>query len=191
MRRLLAVWLIAALALVPAGCGGPAGEAGERATTATQDAAYNETDVMFAQMSVAHISQGDQVVALAERRATGTEVRQLAAELRSQWRTESATMTGWLTAWGQPLAADPNAGAHAGHGDLHSLRASDIAELAAARGADFDRTALSLLVGHLHNCVETSRLEAGGGKYPPAISLAATMTTTRQAQVQKMLTLLA
>jgi hypothetical protein len=34
-------------------------------------------------------------------------------------------------------------------------------------------------------------METAGGSYPPAISLAAGLTTTRQAQIQRMLTLIA
>ncbi len=171
------------LALALSGCGA--------AEPAARAPALNDTDLMFLQMSTEHIRQGDPVVALAEQRATDPEVKSLAAELRSQWQTEAATMTGWLTDWKQPPSAAPDAGAHAGHGDLHSLRAEDVAELEAAKGEDFDRTALSLLLGHLHNSVETTRMETAGGSYPPAISLAAGMTTARQAQIQKMLTLIA
>ena len=180
MRRLL-VLLIAALVLT--GCGQPAKPA---VTTP-----FNDVDVMFLQMGLAQIAEGDEVAALAVQRAGSAEIRTLATELRTQWQAESGTMQRWLLGWQQPLTADPGAGAHAGHGDLHSLRRSDIAELRAAKGADFDRTALSLLLGHLHNSVEVTRLEAGGGAYPPAKDLAATMTQTRLAQIQRMLTLVA
>ena len=181
VRRFGVFAVVVGLAL--SGCGG-----GE---PAAQAPAFNDTDVMFLQMSVEHIRQGEPVVALAEQRATDPEVKSLATELRSQWKTETATMTGWLADWKQSPSAAADAGAHAGHGDLHSLRAADVAELEATTGADFDRTALSLLLGHLHNSVETTRMETAGGSYPPAISLAAAMTAARQAQIQKMLTLIA
>ncbi|MFI7603051.1 DUF305 domain-containing protein [Actinoplanes sp. NPDC049681] len=153
--------------------------------------AYNGTDVMFLQMSLAYIDQGDQVVAVAAQRATAPRLRALAAELAGQWRSEGLTMGRWLTGWQQPPSADPTAGAHAGHGDLHSLRPSDIAELTAAKGEQFDRTAVSLLLGHLHNCVEVSRMEAAGGAYPPARALAERMTAARQIQIQRLLALAA
>jgi uncharacterized protein (DUF305 family) len=153
--------------------------------------AFNATDVMFLQMAVEHIRQGDPVAELAEQRAHDPRVRAVAAELRGQWRGEAETMRAWLAGWRQPASADPGAGAHAGHGDAHSLRPADLAELAAARGADVDRTALSLLLGHLHNCVAVTRMEAAGGRYPPAQALAETMTAQRQAQIQRMLLLAA
>ena len=176
MRRTVVALLTA---LVLTGCGDPAAPAG------------NDTDVMFLQMSLEHVRQGDEVVALAEQRAADPRVRTLAGELRAQWATEAATMRDRLTAWDRPLTADPDAGAHAGHGDLHSLRPADVAELRAAQGETFDRTALSLLLGHLHNGVETARMETAGGADPATVSLAATLTTTRQEQIRTMLTLLA
>jgi uncharacterized protein (DUF305 family) len=148
---------------------------------------FNDVDVMFLQMGLEQIKEGDQVAALAEQRAADAGIRAVATELRGQWRTESGTMRRWLLGWAQPLTANPAASAHAGHGDLESLRPADIAELRAAGGADFDRTALSLLLGHLHNCVETTRMESGGGEYPPAINLATAMTAARQSQIQRML----
>jgi uncharacterized protein (DUF305 family) len=178
--RRLAAALLMLLAL--AGCA---------AEPAPPPPAFNGTDVMFLQMSLDYIRQGDQVVELAGERAADPRVRALITELGGQWQTEAGTMQRWLAGWQQPPSADPSAGAHAGHGDLHSLRPADIAELAAARGADFDRTAVSLLLGHLHNCVEVARMEATGGQYPPAKALAATMATRRQAQIQDLLALAA
>jgi uncharacterized protein (DUF305 family) len=179
------VWRALALlaVLVVAGCGEPAAPV---ATTG-----FNDVDVMFLQMGLEQINEGDQVAALAEQRATTPEIRALATELRDQWRAESGTMLRWLVAWRQPLTPQQDPSAHAGHGDLHSLRPSDIAELRAARGPDFDRTALSLLLGHLHNCVATTRMESTGGAYPPAKNLAESMTVARQRQIQKMLVLVA
>ncbi|MEV4709161.1 DUF305 domain-containing protein [Actinoplanes sp. NPDC049316] len=151
--------------------------------------AHNPTDVMFLQMSLEYVRQGELVVSPAAQGASDPRVRALAAEVRDQWRDEARTMQRWLTGWQQPPSADPDAGAHAGHGDLHSLRDADIGELAAARGAEFDRKAVSLLLGHLHNCVEVARMETAGGQYPPAKALAGQITAARQGQIRRLLTL--
>ncbi|MEU4426955.1 DUF305 domain-containing protein [Actinoplanes sp. NPDC024001] len=176
-RAALALFL---LVLVAAGCAEPA---------AAPEPAHNQTDVMFLQMGLAQIAEGQQVAAVAEERAVNPEIRTVAAELLAQWRTESSTMQRWLLAWQQPLGADPSAGVHAGHGDLHSLREEDVAALRAAQGADFDRTAVALLLGTLHNGMETMRMESAGGAYPPAVDLATRMAEARQAQVQRLLAL--
>ncbi|WP_250004403.1 DUF305 domain-containing protein [Actinoplanes sp. M2I2] len=178
-RKLTAVALAVVLA---SGCGSP-----PEATAPP----YNATDVMFLQMGLAQIDEGDQVAGLAEQRAADPRLRTLATELRAQWREESATMERSLRDWRQPLAADPSAGAHAGHGDVHSLRPSDIGELRAATGRTFDRTAVTLLLGHLGNCVETARMEVSGGAHPPARTLGANVTSRRQSQIQSLLKLAA
>jgi uncharacterized protein (DUF305 family) len=153
--------------------------------------AANDTDVMYAQMTVEHISQGLPVLDLAVTRGAAPELTAVATQLRDEWKAENATLTGWLSAWRKPLSADPDESAHAGHGALHALRPQDVDELRATRPPDFDRTAVALLLGHLHNGMETARMETGGGAYPPALDLARATTTKRQAEIQRLLALAA
>ena len=181
VRRAALAFLL--LALVLTGCAGK--------ESAEPRQAYNETDVMFLQMGLAQIAEGDKVAAIAERSAARPEIKAVATELREQWRTESGTMQRWLLGWERPLTADPSAGVHAGHGDLHAVREEDLDALRSAKGADLDRTAVALLLGNLHNGMETLRMEAAGGSYPPARSLAETMSTARQGQIQRLLALAA
>ncbi|MFI5493668.1 DUF305 domain-containing protein [Actinoplanes sp. NPDC051859] len=166
---------LAVVLLVLAGCG------------SRPVSAYGSVDVMFAQMSLAYIDQGERVLGPVVERAADAKLRVLAVELREQWRAEAQTMQSWLSAWGQSAAADPGPEAHAGHGELHSLRDADLAELTAA--TDFDGTATRLLLGHLHNCVAVSRMEEAGGKHAAARELAGRMSASRQGQIQRLLTL--
>ncbi|WP_232297443.1 DUF305 domain-containing protein [Actinoplanes sp. SE50/110] len=165
--------------------------AGTTSAAPAPSGAVNDVDVMFLQMGLAQIAEGDRVAALAEQHAGNPEIGRIAGELRGQWRTEGGTMQRWLLGWSQPTAADPSAGAHAGHGDLHALRESDFTDLAARHGADFDRTAVGMLLGTLHNGMETLRLESAAGAYPPARALATRMTGERQSQIQRLLRLAA
>ncbi|GAB2574440.1 DUF305 domain-containing protein [Paractinoplanes abujensis] len=177
MGRRLAAAVLAVTVLV-SGC---------TAQPETPAPAFNATDVMFLQMALTQIDEGAPVAELAGQRATDPRLRTLATELLTQWREESGPMQRWLVGWQQPREANPSAGAHAGHGDLHSLRESDVGELKAATGTTFDRTAVSLLLGHLGNCVETARMGATGGAYPPARTMGETVTQRRQAQIQTLL----
>jgi uncharacterized protein (DUF305 family) len=176
VRKLVAAALAALL--VVSGCGAQ-----------PEAPAFNATDVMFLQMALAQIDEGSQVTSLAAERASDPRVRTIAVELRDQWDSEARTMSGWLREWQQPLVAP--SGGHGGHGDLHLLRPSDIGELRSAQGKIFDRTAVSLLLGHLGNCVETARMESAGGSYPPARELGETVTQRRQTQIQRLLALAA
>ncbi|WP_308285520.1 DUF305 domain-containing protein [Actinoplanes hulinensis] len=176
LRAALAVLL---LGLLAAGCG------------REQKPAFSDTDVMFAQMGLAQITEGDRVAEITEQRAANPELRAVAAELRGQWRTEGETLRGWLDDWARPHAADPSAGAHAGHGALHSLREEDFTGLGALAGPDLDRGAVALLLGNLHNAMETMRMEAASGSYPEAVDLAKRMTESRQKQIQRLLAMAA
>ncbi|MEV0902350.1 DUF305 domain-containing protein [Actinoplanes sp. NPDC049802] len=176
LRAALAVLLLAVLA---AGCG------------RAERPAFNDTDVMFAQMGLAQIAEGERLAVIAGERAANPELRAVADELRGQWRTESKTLAGWLEDWERPRAADPSAGAHAGHGALHSLREEDFTGLSALDGPDLDRGAVALLLGNLHNAMETIRMEAAGGTYPEAVDLAKRMTESRQRQIQRLLAMAA
>jgi uncharacterized protein (DUF305 family) len=143
---------------------------------------------MFLQMALAQIEDGTALATLTGQRATDPALKNLATTLSTQWLEEQGTMRRWLLGWQQPLTADQAQGAHAGHGDLHALRPEDLAELTSkSTKPDFDRTAVSLLLGHLGNCVETSRMESAGGAYPPTRALAATITGRRQSQVVDLL----
>ncbi len=176
----LAVW--AALLLV-SGCAAQP-EAGAGST-------FGPTDVMFAQMALEQNHEGDQVAAVAAARSGDQRVRDVASALRVRWTGDSGTLQRWLLGWQQPVTADPSAGAHAGHGDLHALQPDDLTSLRAARGAAFDRTAVALLLSDLHNSVETTRMESAGGTYPPARALAGTMTDAYLAHIRTLLAIAA
>ncbi|BCY12320.1 DUF305 domain-containing protein [Actinoplanes sp. L3-i22] len=186
-RAASALLLLSALFL--AGCGSSAPP--PAAPAPIPSAEVNDVDVMFLQMGITQITEGDRLAGLAVERAGNPEIKAIAGELRGQWKGESGTMERWLLGWSKPVSADPSAGVHAGHGELHALRESDFADLEATRGADFDRTVVSLLLGNLHNGMETLRMESASGSYPPAKSLAAKMVETRQAQIQRLLRLAA
>ncbi|WP_127505796.1 DUF305 domain-containing protein [Actinoplanes solisilvae] len=176
MVRQLVAAALAAL-LVVSGCGAQ-----------PETPVFNATDVMFLQMALAQIDEGSQVTSLAVDRATDPRVRTIASELHDQWNSEALLMSRWLREWQQPVVSTAS---HDGHGDLHVLRPSDIGELRSAQGKTFDRTAVSLLLGHLGNCVETARMESAGGAYPPARDLGETVTQRRQTQIQRLLALAA
>ncbi|MEV4350079.1 DUF305 domain-containing protein [Actinoplanes sp. NPDC049596] len=171
------------LILLASGC-----DARPEASAPASAAAFNGTDVMYLQMGMSQIAEGSSLVALTVERAGDPELKAVATELQTQWPEELGSMQRWLIGWGQPLTA-PSGSSHEGHGELHMLRPSDIGELRSASGRTFDRTAVSLLLGHLGNVVETARMETATGAYPPARAFAEGVTTRRQSQIQRLLAL--
>jgi uncharacterized protein (DUF305 family) len=194
-RRYFAVLLIGML--VTAGCGdraaggAPVAATSVPAASVARTAQANAIDVMFVQMALEYHRQAAELVDLTARRGSTQHVRDLASTIRRRSDTEADAMARWLTARGRPLAADPHAGAHAGHGDLHSLRPADVAPLRAASGRDVDRLALSLLLGHHHNTVAIARMELAKGGDDEARRLAEEIVRTRTAEVRQLLALVA
>jgi uncharacterized protein (DUF305 family) len=164
--------------LLLAGCGGRQPER----------PAYNDTDVMFLQMLLAHHEPSADLLALGRTRATRANLRALAAEAAAAHEADRRAMTGWLTAWGRPLTAATDATVHAGHGaGLHTLSDAEIAELAALGPAEFDVAFLNVFIGHQHNAVELARMELAGGAHPEVKEFARRIDQARRAQIQRML----
>src|SRR5688572_8302464 len=63
---------------------------------------FNDADVTFAQSMIPHHQQAVQMAAMADGRAAGSEVKELAGKVQRAQQPEIDTMTAWLTAWGKP-----------------------------------------------------------------------------------------
>jgi uncharacterized protein (DUF305 family) len=177
-----------AVLLLLAGCGvGVTETTGVSQSAPPPDTSFNDTDVMFLQMAVPQHEQGIEMASLAEKRASREEVRELAAAIRVTQEDELATMKDWLTRWDQPIAADPDPGAHAAHGGMHG---ADPAVLRALRdtpaGPEFDARFLNLLTGHQHGAVELARMEEKDGAHPEVRTLADRIVRSRTAEIQQM-----
>jgi len=164
------VAVVAAVAVLAlAGCAEGGGTA---APAAAKPADHNATDVMFLQMMLAHHEPVAKLLDLGARQASRPEVAALARELAATTAEETATITGWLESWGEPLTSDAHPDAHAAHGGLPLLDDAELAALAARTGADFDTAFLNMLIGHEHGAVELMRMETAGGRHPDAKALA-------------------
>ena len=190
MRLLAAVF---AAVLVLSGCGSTlAATSAPPQTAPPLPDTFNDTDVMFLQMLVPHHELGVELASLAATRATGDDVRTFAAAVEATQADELADMKEWLSDWNQPVAADPNPRAHAGHGGMHTTDPGVVDALRRIpAGSEFDRTFLNVLTGHQHGAVELARIETGSGKYRGATDLADRIVESRTAQIRQMARLLA
>jgi len=172
---LLAAFLLAGCAAAPA----------QPAPAATGQRVFNDTDVMFSQMMVAHHAQALEMLRLARTQAAREDIRTLAAAIDVTEADELKTMQIWLRSWNRPASADPSA--HAGHGGAHGTSPADITALAAKSGAPFEEDFLNLLVAHQHNAIEIARMETATGVNPGALDLAGRIDRSRTAEIQQML----
>jgi uncharacterized protein (DUF305 family) len=113
---------------------------------------FSDMDIMFAQMMIPHHQQAVDMGNLAESRASSPEVRALALQIRDEQAPEIEQMKGWL--------ADANASGHMGHdmGMDGMLSDDEMAELAAATGAEFDRLFVRGMIAHHEGAIQMATM---------------------------------
>ncbi|MFG2088043.1 DUF305 domain-containing protein [Spirillospora sp. NPDC048824] len=151
---------------------------------------YNDTDVMFLQMMIAHHRQGVEMARVAAERAERDEVRILAAAVVATQSQEVKTMSSWLRSWSKPTTNDHPPNVHAAHGGMPATGPKEIKTLKRTRGAGFEPAFLNLFVAHQHNAVEMARMEAGKGGNRDAKAFAKRVQESRTDQIRQMLGLL-
>ncbi|WP_211188516.1 DUF305 domain-containing protein [Gordonia asplenii] len=198
-KSLRAALLISATAatLFAAGCGSDDSTHPRHASTpttvtttsvpASSVAQHNSADVMFNQMMIPHHSQALEMAALVDSRTTTPAVRQLAASIRTAQQPEIDQMTARLKAWGQPTEMS---GGHGGHRMSGMMSDADMTELTAARGTEFDRKWLSMMVRHHEGAVAMADAELTDGVDAGSRTLAAAIKTAQLAEIARMNTLL-
>ena len=189
MRRFVSRVLpsaVAALALAPG-------------RVAAQAPRYTPADVEFMQGMIAHHAQALDMVALVPERTTTESIRLLAQRIDISQRDEIRLMRNWLTERGQ-AAPDP-AAAHGHHaGGVHEmlmpgmLTGEQMARLAAAKGAEFDRLFLQLMIQHHQGAltmVKTLFGTQGAAQETPTFRYASEVDTDQRFEIERMQKLLA
>lgn len=161
-----------------------------QATASPQRARHTEADVRFMQAMIGHHAQALEMTRLVEERTTRRDIRLLAERIEISQHDEIARMRRWLEERGQ---AAPAADAHHGHGGDHAgmpgmLTAQELARLAAARGAEFDRLFLEYMIRHHEGAlVMVSELfAAGGGQESEIFQLANDVDADQRAEIARM-----
>jgi uncharacterized protein (DUF305 family) len=159
-------------------------------------AAFNATDVGFAQGMIPHHGQAVVMADMALATSTNPEVTALAEQIKAAQSPEIEQMTTWLTGWDQKVPA-PDAGMdadmqHAGGMKMSGMMsAADMARLEKATGTDFDRMFLEMMILHHEGAIEMAEQELSKGRYQPTKDLAQAVVTGQQAEIEEMNTLIA
>lgn len=149
-----------ALAATLAACGTSSDDVG---TTGMNDGSSSSSsvtgqaaDVAFAQLMIPHHTQAIEMADLALKYGTSVEVKTLATQIKGAQDPEIAQMTQWLDGWNAPLQMPGSDGSGMNHSgmDMGGMSASGIMSdeelnaLGQARGADFDRMWLQMMIAH-------------------------------------------
>lgn len=184
-----------ALALLLSACGSGAHSSDASGSAASSAAESGPAaDIAFAQLMIPHHQQAIEMADLALERPTSPEVNTLAQQIKGAQDPEIALMRGWLEVWGAPLEMEGDD--HSGH-DMGGLTMSgmmteeDMAALAAAEGAEFDRMWVTMMIAHHEGAVAMAEDVLATTANPEVTELAQAVIEGQTAEIATMRGLLA
>lgn len=190
LRRGLLTGAAVTATLVLSACGGSDSTAGSdhgamtpTTSAAAANAAFNDADVTFAQMMIPHHQQAVEMAAMADGRAASTDVKNLAAKIKAAQQPEIDTMNQWLTTWGKPTTAPAAGHGNTGHGMMSD---TDMAKMMDAKGTDFDKQFLTMMIAHHEGAITMAKDETTKGSNAEAKTLAEKIITDQQAEITTM-----
>jgi uncharacterized protein (DUF305 family) len=129
----------------------------EEATQLAQ-AKYTDADVAFMQNMIVHHEQAVKMAELVKDRTNNESVVAVAGRILAGQADEITFMRSWLTERGEPVAMAMDHSGHGGHGGHHMMSgmatSEQLAALAAAKGTEFDRQFLTLMIAHHEGAVD-------------------------------------
>jgi uncharacterized protein (DUF305 family) len=179
---------------------GPTASSGSMSSTN----AHNAQDTTFTQMMIVHHTGAIAMSDLAATRASSTQVKDLATQIKAAQQPEITEMTSWLKAWGEPLTMPgmdtaptpmpssmpgmtmspaPSGG---GMADMPGMTPQDMATLAADTGPAFDKEFLTLMILHHESAVSMAKGELSKGQNAAAMKLAQSIVTSQSKQITTM-----
>jgi uncharacterized protein (DUF305 family) len=194
MRKYLIGISTAAVMAVAAGCGGTddAGvnqePAGTSTASSTVSSAYNDQDIVFAQMMVPHHQQALDMTKLAAEKATDQKVKDLATRIQGAQDPEIQELTTLLDAWGVREMSGMDHSSMSGHGMMTD---DQMTQLEQATGAGFDRMWLQMMIEHHEGAVTMAKAEVEQGSNPEAKALAQQVVDAQVAEITEMQGMLA
>ena len=123
----------------------------------------------------------------------------LAQKIKAAQNPEIETMTTWLRQWNQPVPAMTSSMSGGGH-DMTGMSGmmmdgmmtqADMTRLSKAKGAEFDRLWLELMVQHHEGAVRMANDELASGKNAQAQTLARAIIASQTAEIEQMNKMLA
>lgn len=170
---------------------------------------HTPADAAFMQGMIGHHAQALVMAALVPSRSATPALRALAERIDVSQRDEIAAMRQWLADRGEPVpdstgALPGAAGAHAGHAAhaAHGAHAAampgmltpvQLAELAAASGAAFDRLFLRLMIQHHEGALVMVRdllATPGAAREAQTFAFVSDVDTDQRAEIARMQALL-
>jgi uncharacterized protein (DUF305 family) len=156
-------------------------------TSASAAASHSQADVSFATDMIPHHGQAIEMADMALKQASSSQVKQLASQIKSAQDPEISTMSGWLKDWGAPVPSASMSGMAMGGMSMNGMMsAEEMKQLAAAGGAAFDKLWLQMMIKHHQGAIAMAKTELTTGQYPPAKTLAQSISDSQAKEIATM-----
>ena len=169
----------------------------------------NESDIAFMQLMVPHHAQALEMSELAQSRARNGQVVAISRRIKGAQGPEIVSMSSWLQsrdlevpesmddAAGMDMSGGDHSGHESGGGSDHDsggatmamhgmLSEQEMADLARARGREFDRLFIAGMIQHHQGAVAMAREEMETGSDQLALELASDVAAGQQAEIGRM-----
>ncbi|MFJ6795365.1 DUF305 domain-containing protein [Streptomyces sp. NPDC091268] len=158
----------------------------EQAARERPDDSPNAADQTYVRDMVEHHRQALQMSALAPDRASAEGVRRVAERITAAQQPEIGAMQRWLARYPAPSGSPTGEHAH-DHGAMPGMASrQQLDELAAAKGADFDRLFLRLMIAHHEGALKMAGEALAGGNNTAVEEMATEVVATQSAEIHRM-----
>ncbi|GAA3716069.1 DUF305 domain-containing protein [Nonomuraea antimicrobica] len=152
------------------------------AATAVPSAPPNAADVKYVQDMVVHHRQAMDMALLAPNRAESAQLKTLADRIQAAQGPEIQFMSTWLREEEQKVPEH-----HAAHEGMPGMATPEQMEaLKAAKGKDFDRLFLELMINHHLGAIKMSEQVLTHGSHIRIEELASDVSVTQTAEIRRM-----
>lgn len=152
---------------------------------------YTDDDVAFVHGMIMHHEQALVMTAMVEQRTASEDLPKLAERLEVSQHDEIAQMTQWLEARGEAASSGMH---HHDHGQMPGiLTEAQLAQLAAASGAEFDRLFLEFMIYHHEGAIAMvdTLLSGDGGQESELFQIASHIDGDQRVEISRMTRMLA
>ncbi|MEV6875341.1 DUF305 domain-containing protein [Amycolatopsis sp. NPDC051128] len=155
-------------------------------------AGHNADDIAFAQQMIPHHSQALDMAKLVPSRGANPKVVDLAGRIEKAQDPEIQQMRGWLSTWGATSTSSMPGMTHEsmpgmGTSSMPGMMSdADMRKLEQAKGAEFDKMWLEMMVKHHEGAVEMAKTELTKGSNADAKALAQKIIDAQQAEITEM-----
>ncbi|MFF5992225.1 DUF305 domain-containing protein [Prauserella flavalba] len=162
---------------------------GSEAAEQQQAVRPNDADRQYMTNMIPHHQQAITMTDLAARHATSEQVKGIAGRIAASQEAEISVMESWLQEFGQSGSEHGGHGEHGAHD--HALMPGmatpeQLDALRAARGAEFDRQFLQLMITHHQGALTMAEQQLGNGIEPRAIAMAQEIITGQTDEIEHM-----